>query len=55
MSGIVGIYRADGRAVDPVLLGRMLQAMAHRGPDGEGQWVSEPIGLGHRLLFTTPE
>lgn len=55
MSGIVGIYRADDRAVDPGLLGRMSQAMAHRGPDGEGQWVSGPIGLGHRLLFTTPE
>lgn len=55
MSGIVGIYRADGRAVAPGLLERMSQAMAHRGPDREGQWVSGPIGLGHRLLYTTPE
>lgn len=22
---------------------------------GEGQWVNEPVGLGHRLLCTTPE
>lgn len=55
MSGIVGIYRADRRAVDPSLLARMSRALAHRGPDGEGRWVSGPIGLGHRLLYTTPE
>ncbi len=55
MSGIVGIYRADRVAVDPALVQRMSRAMAHRGSDGEGQWVSGPIGLGHRLLYTTPE
>lgn len=55
MSGIVGIYRADRHTVDPALLGRMSRAIAHRGPDGEGQWVSGPIGLGHRLLYTTLE
>ncbi len=55
MSGIVGICRADRQAVDPALLGRMSRAIAHRGPDGEGRWVSGWIGLGHRLLYTTPE
>lgn len=55
MSGIVGVYHANRRAVDPLLLQRMSRAMAHRGPDGEGRWVSGPIGLGHRLLYTTPE
>ena len=28
----------------------MTDAIAHRGPDGEGQWVSGPVGLGHRRL-----
>lgn len=55
MSGIVGIYRTDQKAVDPDLLGWMSRAIVHRGPDGEGQWVSGPIGLGHRLLYATPE
>ncbi len=55
MSAIAGLYNVDGRPADPVLLKRMIDALAHRGPDGEGQWVSGPIGLGHRLLHTTPE
>ena len=55
MSAIAGLYHVDGRPVDPALLRRMLDALAHRGPDGEGQWVSGPLGLGHRLLHTTPE
>lgn len=28
----------------------MTDALAHRGPDGEGQWCEGPIGLGHRRL-----
>ncbi|MBI4611279.1 MAG: asparagine synthase (glutamine-hydrolyzing) [Candidatus Rokubacteria bacterium] len=55
MSGLVGICHAYGLAVDPSLLERMSGAMAHRGPDGEGRWVSGPVGLAHRLLYTTPE
>jgi asparagine synthase (glutamine-hydrolysing) len=41
--------------VDPTTLARMVKAIAHRGSDGEGQWHEGPIGLGHRLLYTTPE
>ncbi len=28
----------------------MTDAIAHRGPDGEGQWIEGHIGLGHRRL-----
>lgn len=55
MSAIVGVYRTDGRPLDPSRLGRMSEAAAHRGRDGAGQWVSGPVGLAHRWLVTTPE
>lgn len=55
MSGIAGILNLDGQPVDPQLLKRMTDAMAHRGPDAEGSWVDGSVGLGHRLLQTTPE
>jgi asparagine synthase (glutamine-hydrolysing) len=55
MCGIAGIV---GRVDDPnrTALKRMMDAMAHRGPDGEGTWESPPsangqgVLLGHRRL-----
>lgn len=55
MSGIVGIYYLDGRHVDHKDLRRMVDRLEHRGPDGEGIWYKGSIGLGHRMLWTTPE
>lgn len=55
MSGIAGIYYLDNRIVDRADLGRMIDILAHRGPDGSNIWSEEPIGLGHRMLWTTPE
>lgn len=55
MSGLTAIFHADGRPVDGALLARMTRAVAHRGSDGGGLWSDGPVGLGHRLLFTTPE
>lgn len=55
MSGIAGVYNLDGRPADRGLLRRMTDAMEHRGPDGVGHWVQGPVGLGHRMLHTTPE
>lgn len=33
----------------------MLESVAYRGPDGAGMWSEGPVGLGHRMLHTTPE
>ena len=48
MCGIAGI--AGGGGPDPALLQRMAAAMAHRGPDGEGVWHDDEVGLAHRRL-----
>lgn len=51
MCGIAGILSSNrGPGLDRSLLERMTRSLAHRGPDGEGFFVSEDIGLGHRRL-----
>lgn len=50
MCGIVGIVRADGRPVDQRLLLSMRDSIAHRGPDDEGIYLGDGVGLGHRRL-----
>lgn len=54
MCGIVGIYsfRSNGARVDPGLLDRMRDTLAHRGPDGARSWIADDgrIGLGFRRL-----
>jgi asparagine synthase (glutamine-hydrolysing) len=44
MCGIAGLYNRDGRPVDLGLLEAMTQALAHRGPDGEGYVLMAPGG-----------
>jgi asparagine synthase (glutamine-hydrolysing) len=55
MSGIVGFLHFDDRPADPAVLGCMAERLAHRGPDGSGTWCGVSVGLGHRMLHTTPE
>lgn len=50
MCGVAGILHLDGRPADPDILHRMTDAIAHRGPDGEGWYCVGPVGLGHRRL-----
>jgi len=50
MCGICGIFNIDGEPVSSVSLRRMTDAIAHRGPDGEGFYTDSFIGLGHRRL-----
>lgn len=51
MCGIAGRFNFDRhRPVDPTLIRRMTDALSHRGPDGWGQHVEGPCGIGHRRL-----
>ena len=50
MCGIAGLINLDGAPVSPADLRAMTDAIAHRGPDGEGQWIEANVGIGHRRL-----
>ena len=50
MCGIAGFLSLDGEPASVVILRRMTDSIRHRGPDGEGQYVDGPLGLGHRRL-----
>jgi len=51
MCGICGQYNfSDQSPVDPGEIKRMMDAMAHRGPDDEGYYITGPLGLGFRRL-----
>lgn len=46
MCGIAGLLGRE----DKGLVGRMGDAIAHRGPDGDGTWTDDGVTLGHRRL-----
>ena len=48
MCGICGFTGAV--EADLPILKAMCDVMAHRGPDGEGQYIDDGIALGHRRL-----
>jgi asparagine synthase (glutamine-hydrolysing) len=50
MCGIAGIVRADGAPVDRQLLERMNEAIRHRGPDDDGFYFGDGVGLAMRRL-----
>ncbi len=52
MCGIAGILSPDKNIINNSKLKQMSNALAHRGPDGEGQWQNKDntIGLSHRRL-----
>lgn len=49
MCGIAGILHPDTERYAPTVR-RMIDALAHRGPDDQGIWTGEHIVLGHRRL-----
>jgi asparagine synthase (glutamine-hydrolysing) len=50
MCGIAGIFDRRGRAVPLELLERMSRTIVHRGPDDDGHYAAEDIGLANRRL-----
>jgi len=50
MCGIAGIVNVFGSPVSPGVLYAMTEIVRHRGPDGEGQWIRDGVGFGHRRL-----
>lgn len=55
MCGIAGIVSLNGDPVDEHQIRAMLDAMAHRGPDGRGQYCRDGVALGHlRLSILDP-
>ena len=50
MCGIVGFVNKGTRAADRAVLGRMNDAIIHRGPDEDGFFVKENVGLAMRRL-----
>lgn len=50
MCGINGIFGIEGLAAPELTVGRMNDAMAHRGPDASGIWLGANVVLGHRRL-----
>ncbi len=50
MCGIAGLVNLTGEPVTIDQLKKMTDAIIHRGPDDEGQWVEQNTGIGHRRL-----
>ena len=50
MCGITGVFNLNGNPVSRTIISEMNNAVGHRGPDGEGVYVNDNIGLGHKRL-----
>lgn len=50
MCGIAGIINFNRQPVAHSQIKAMTDSLIHRGPDGEGQYIDEYVGLGHRRL-----
>ena len=50
MCGIAGLVKKDGTKVFAGEIKAMTDALIHRGPDDEGNYMRGNIGLGHRRL-----
>lgn len=50
MCGITGIFNLSGEPVSHQEINSMSDALAHRGPDGDGYFIDQCVALGHRRL-----
>src|SRR5260221_4763370 len=52
MCGLAGFFQARGTPPGEwrLVLAAMAHTLVHRGPDDEGYWLDDRVGLGHRRL-----
>jgi asparagine synthase (glutamine-hydrolysing) len=50
MCGLVGVVNISNRPASETIIKQMNDSIVHRGPDAEGVFVHDNIGLGHRRL-----
>ncbi len=50
MCGICGIVNFNNKSVNADILKKMADALSHRGPDAQGFFIKDNVGLGHRRL-----
>lgn len=50
MCGIAGVFNFNNQPVSHETIKNMVDAIAHRGPDGEGIYIDGNVALGHRRL-----
>jgi asparagine synthase (glutamine-hydrolysing) len=55
MSGIAGLLRFDGRAIDERELGRVANSLQQYGPDRSAITINGRVGFAHVLMRMTPE
>lgn len=55
MSAIAAVYNLNGKPVETDTLERIGEKLAHRGSDRSGRLSRGPVGLVHRMRWTTPE
>ena len=55
MSAICGVFQRNRQAVDPRLVERMVNVLAHWEPDQTAFHCDQEVGLGHLMLWNTPE
>ena len=50
MCGVVGLINLSNQKISNSTIKKMTDSIYHRGPDGEGQWTEDNVGIGHRRL-----
>lgn len=50
MCGIAAMVALNGAKIEPDVIERMSNAIKHRGPDAEGNFISDSVGFGFRRL-----
>ena len=53
MSGITGVININKEPATSFILKKMTDAISHRGREGEGLFIDENVGIGHRRLTVT--